>query len=156
MGWIVRNKASIKLVELLEPVVTALGYELYGIEYQLQGRHSLLRIYIDTEQGIAIEDCERVSHQVSGVLDVEDPIQGAYTLEVSSPGMDRPLFKPEHFERYAGSLIKIVTQAPINGQRKFSGRLVGLREQDIVLALEAGELVVPYDSVDKANIIPEF
>lgn len=151
-----RNKASIKLVELLEPVVTALGYELYGIEYQLQGRHSLLRIYIDTEQGIAIEDCERVSHQVSGVLDVEDPIQGAYTLEVSSPGMDRPLFKPEHFERYAGSLIKIVTQAPINGQRKFSGRLVGLREQDIVLALEAGELVVPYDSVDKANIIPEF
>lgn len=151
-----RNKASIKLVELLEPVVTALGYELYGIEYQLQGRHSLLRIYIDTEQGIAIEDCERVSHQVSGVLDVEDPIQGAYTLEVSSPGMDRPLFKPEHFERYAGSLIKIVTQAPINGQRKFSGRLVGLREQDVVLALEAGELVVPYDSVDKANIIPEF
>lgn len=151
-----RNKVSIKVTELLEPVVTAMGYELVGVEYLAQGRHSLLRLYIDSENGVTLDDCERVSHQSSGVLDVEDPIAGVYNLEVSSPGLDRPLMKLEHFQRFVGHKIKLVAQAPINGQRRFTGLLSAVRDQDVVLEVDGIEVVIPFDAVDKANIIPEF
>lgn len=150
------RQASGKIYELLEPVVTGLGYELVGIEHISQGRHSLLRIYIDVERGVTVDDCEKVSHQVSGVLDVEDPIKGAYHLEVSSPGLDRPLFTAEHFARFAGHKVKVQLRSPINGRRKFSGEIRGVGEGAVRIEIEEGEVSLPLDAIEKANLIPEF
>ena len=104
-----------QLQALLAPVVEALGYECWGVEFLSQGRHSLLRVYIDHANGVLVGDCEKVSRQISGVLDVEDPISSEYTLEVSSPGMDRPLFTLEQFARHAGELVKSKLRSPFEG-----------------------------------------
>nr|WP_251702194.1 ribosome maturation factor RimP [Pseudomonas boanensis] len=141
---------------LLAPVVEALGYQCWGIEFLSQGRHSLLRIYIDHENGILVEDCEKVSRQISGVLDVEDPISSEYTLEVSSPGMDRPLFTIEQFAAHAGELVKIKLRSPYEGRRNFQGLLRGVEDQDVVVLVDDHEYLLPIDSIDKANIIPRF
>ncbi|AMO78793.1 ribosome maturation factor RimP [Pseudomonas citronellolis] len=145
-----------QLQALLAPVVEALGYECWGLEFLSQGRHSLLRVYIDKADGILIEDCETVSRQVSGVLDVEDPISGEYTLEVSSPGMDRPLFTLEQFARYVGEQVKIKLRVPFERRRNFQGVLRGVEEQDVVVLVDDHEYLLPIDSIDKANIIPRF
>lgn len=145
-----------QLQALLAPVVEALGYECWGLEFLSQGRHSLLRVYIDKVDGILIEDCETVSRQVSGVLDVEDPISGEYTLEVSSPGMDRPLFTLEQFARYVGEQVKIKLRVPFERRRNFQGVLRGVEEQDVVVLVDDHEYLLPIDSIDKANIIPRF
>ncbi|MFZ5959902.1 ribosome maturation factor RimP [Pseudomonas sp. QL9] len=145
-----------QLQALLAPVVEALGYECWGLEFISQGRHSLLRVYIDRPEGILIEDCETVSRQVSGVLDVEDPISGEYTLEVSSPGMDRPLFTLEQFARYVGEQVKIRLRIPFERRRNFQGVLRGVEEQDVVVLVDDHEYLLPIDSIDKANIIPRF
>lgn len=144
------------LNELLEPVVSGLGYELVGIEYLPQGRRSLLRIYIDQEKGIAVEDCEAVSRQVSAVMDVEDPIKGEYTLEVSSPGLDRPLFIEAHYKRFIGEKAKIRLHSPINGQRKFMGVLVDAVDGKILLSVEGNTIELPLDEIEKANLVPDF
>ncbi|BAN50645.1 ribosome maturation factor RimP [Metapseudomonas resinovorans] len=145
-----------QLQALLAPVVEALGYQCWGIEFLSQGRHSLLRIYIDHENGILVEDCEKVSRQISGVLDVEDPIANEYTLEVSSPGMDRPLFTLEQFAVHAGELVKIKLRSPFEGRRNFQGLLRGVEEQDVVVLIEDREFLLPIELIDKANIIPRF
>ncbi|GFM57438.1 ribosome maturation factor RimP [Pseudomonas cichorii] len=145
-----------QLQALLAPVVEALGYQCWGIEFLSQGRHSLLRIYIDKEGGVLVEDCEIVSRQVSGVLDVEDPISAEYTLEVSSPGMDRPLFTLEQFALHAGEQVKIKLRSPFDGRRNFQGLLRGVEEQDVVVHVEDHEYLLPIDLIDKANIIPTF
>lgn len=140
---------------LLEPSVQGLGYELVGVEYMPQGRHSLLRVYIDRPNGITVEDCEKVSRQVSAVLDVEDPIRGHYLLEVSSPGLDRPLFKAQDFNRYAGQQAKIRLRAPHDGRRNFSGTLRGLTDEKVVVEMEGVEFLLPFDLIEKANLIPD-
>ncbi|BBP85543.1 MULTISPECIES: ribosome maturation factor RimP [Pseudomonas] len=145
-----------QLQALLAPVVEALGYQCWGVEFLSQGRHSLLRVYIDHENGIQVDDCEKVSRQVSGVLDVEDPIPSEYTLEVSSPGMDRPLFSLEQFAAHAGELVKIKLRSPYDGRRNFQGLLRGVEEQDVVVLVEDHEYLLPIDLIDKANIIPRF
>lgn len=145
-----------QLQALLAPVVEALGYTCWGIEYISQGRHSLLRIFIDKEEGVLVEDCEIVSRQVSSVLDVEDPIAVEYTLEVSSPGMDRPLFTLEQFAKHAGEQVKIKLRIPFEGRRNFQGLLRGVEEQDVVVQVDDHEFLLPIDSIDKANIIPSF
>ncbi|GLZ88123.1 ribosome maturation factor RimP [Pseudomonas sp. BN414] len=145
-----------QLQALLAPVVEALGYQCWGIEFLSQGRHSLLRIYIDHENGILVDDCEKVSRQISGVLDVEDPISNEYTLEVSSPGMDRPLFTLEQFAAHAGELVKIKLRSPFEGRRNFQGLLRGVEEQDVVVLIEDREFLLPIELIDKANIIPRF
>ncbi len=145
-----------QLQALLAPVVEALGYECWGLEYISQGRHSVLRIYIDHADGVLVEDCEKVSRQVSGVLDVEDPISNEYTLEVSSPGMDRPLFTLEQFAKHAGELVKIKLRSPYEGRRNFQGPLRGVEEQDVVVLVDDHEYLLPIDLIDKANIIPRF
>ena len=145
------------LKALLAPAVTSLGFELWGIEYLVRGRHRLLRVYIDREEGITVDDCAAVSHQVSGVLDVEDPIPGEYTLEVSSPGLDRVLFEPEQYARYTGSLLVVRTQAPVGGRRRFRGRLESVDGDGFVLALEdGGKQALAFADVDKAQVEPEF
>ncbi|HHH9625287.1 ribosome maturation factor RimP [Pseudomonas paraeruginosa] len=145
-----------QLQALLAPVVEALGYECWGVEFIFQGRHSVLRVYIDRPEGILIDDCEAVSRQVSGILDVEDPISGEYTLEVSSPGMDRPLFTLEQFAKHAGEQVKIRLRSPYEGRRNYQGILRGVEEQDVVVLVDDHEYLLPIDSIDKANIIPRF
>jgi ribosome maturation factor RimP len=145
-----------QLQALLAPVVEALGYQCWGIEFISQGRHSLLRVYIDHPDGILIDDCEKVSRQVSGVLDVEDPVSGEYTLEVSSPGMDRPLFTLEQFAAHVGAQVKIRLRSPYEGRRNFQGVLRGIEEQDVVVQVDNHEYLLPIESIDKANIIPCF
>lgn len=145
-----------QLQALLSPVVEALGYECWGIEFFSQGRHSLLRVFIDHANGILLEDCEKVSRQLSGVLDVEDPISAEYTLEVSSPGMDRPLFTLEQFSRYAGEQVKVKLRSPFEGRRNFQGLLRGIEDQDVVVLVDDHEYLLPIDMIDKANITPRF
>lgn len=145
-----------QLQALLAPVVEALGYQCWGVEFISQGRHSLLRIYIDHADGILIDDCEKVSRQISAVLDVEDPVSGEYTLEVSSPGMDRPLFTLEQFAAHAGEQVKIRLRSPYEGRRNFQGVLRGVEEQDVIVQVEDHEYLLPIESIDKANIIPRF
>ncbi|MFW5824993.1 MAG: ribosome maturation factor RimP [Marinobacter sp.] len=145
------------LEQILRPVVEGLGYEYWGVEFRSQGRHSLLRLYIDDqENGISVEDCEKVSRQVSGVMDVEDPIQNEYTLEVSSPGMDRPLFTLEQFEAWAGHQVNIRLRMAFEGRRRFQGILKGTEDGDVVVVVDDHEYLLPFESIDKANIVPVF
>lgn len=143
-----------QLVELLQPVVEAMGYEFWGLEYIAKGKDSVLRIFIDGESGVNVDDCAAVSRQVSGVMDVEDPITSEYNLEVSSPGLDRPLFTLEHFERYVGEFVDIKLRYAFEGRRKFKGKLVGIEDgEDIVVHVDNHEYLLPIDSIDKANLI---
>lgn len=150
--------ASDKLTELVAPAVEAMGYELVGVEYLHNGRSGggLLRIYIDDPDGITLDDCSRVSHQVSGILDVEDPIQENYSLEVSSPGLDRPLFGRRDFQRFAGSRVTLKMRTKVSGQRHFKGELQGIEEDDVLLAVDNGIIRLPLDQIDKARLVPEF
>ncbi|MEX2353266.1 MAG: ribosome maturation factor RimP [Gammaproteobacteria bacterium] len=149
-------KQNKQLVELVEPVVSAMGCELVGIEHLRQGRYSLLRIYIDKVDGITLADCEKVSHQVTGVLDVEDPIQGAYNLEVSSPGLDRPLFTLQQFGRYTGKLAKLGLGTKLEGRRKLSGRIIEAGTDYVLMDVEGTQYKVPADSIDNARLVPEM
>jgi len=144
------------LDEMIRPVVEGLGFEFWGMEFVSQGKHSVLRVFIDSENGIMLEDCEVVSRQVSGVMDVEDPIAGEYALEVSSPGMDRPLYTLDQFGRYAGHKVSLRLRMPFDGRRKFEGVLKGIEGSDVVIVVEDNEYLFPVDSIDKANVVPQF
>ncbi len=147
----------LQLGDMLEPGITSMGYELVGVEFQTGGKGGgLLRVYIDSEAGITAEDCQKVSYQVSGVLDVEDPIPGHFTLEISSPGLDRMLFRKQDFERFAGQLIKLRTAYPIEGQRKFKGRLLGLQGENVVFEQDDMEISLPFDQIEQARLVPEY
>ncbi|MGZ4994115.1 MAG: ribosome maturation factor RimP [Methylobacter sp.] len=150
------KQAPEHLVNLIEPIVEGLGYECVGIEYNPHPKHGLLRIYIESDNGILVEDCSKVSHQVSGVMDVEDPIQGNYHLEISSPGEDRPFFKVSQFERYVGSTVLVNLFKAIDGRRKITG-LIEKVEGDII-TLKDGEQVfeVPFVAMSKARLVPEY
>jgi len=141
---------------LVRSAVEALGYELVGVEYLPQGRHSLLRVYIDQEAGITLEDCERVSRQVSAVLEVEDPIKGQYTLEISSPGLDRPLFELEHYQRFADNPVSLRLFESRDGRRKFKGWLRGVRDGGIVVEIDGEEQIFSPAEIEKAHLIPEW
>lgn len=146
-----------KLEDLLRPVVEGLGYEFWGLEFRSQGRQSLLRVFIeDAVEGISVDDCERVSRQASGVLDVEDPIQNEYTLEVSSPGMDRPLFHPEQYAGFAGHQVNIRLRMAFEGRRRFQGLLKGMEDGDVVVVVDDHEYLLPFESIERANIVPVF
>ena len=142
--------------EMLEPGIRSMGYELVGVEYQGGAGGGLLRVYIDSEDGISADDCQKVSYQVSGVLDVKDPIPGHYTLEISSPGLDRLLFRLQDFERFAGQLARVRMSRPIDGQRKFKGRLRGLDGDNVVIEQEGQEICLPFDEIEQARLVPEF
>ena len=145
-----------RLEELVGPVAESLGCELWGLELHMQGKHSLLRIYIDKADGIHLEDCERVSRQVSSVMDVEDPINGHYLLEVSSPGADRALYKIEHYKAYVGQKVSLKLRVGFEGRKKFTGLLKGVEGSEVVLEVDDDEYLLPYELIDKANIIPTY
>ncbi|MEQ8409265.1 MAG: ribosome maturation factor RimP [Gammaproteobacteria bacterium] len=147
-------KSSVALItELVQPTIEALGLQLWGIEHLSQGKFSLLRIYIESDEGILIEDCEKVSRQVSALLDVEDPITGEYTLEVSSPGIDRPLFALEQFQQYIGETVNIKTRGPVNGRRKFKGTIAAIEDESVVVQIDGEDYTVSHGEIDKAVLV---
>ncbi len=139
----------------LETLLVSMGYDYIGAEILPMNGSKVFRIFIDTPTGVSVEDCSKVSRQVSAMMDVEDPFQSRYSLEVSSPGIDRPLFELKHFEQHVGSQVKIRLQSPINQQRQFKGILKQVVGESIHLLVEGSEkeVVLPYAAVDKANII---
>ena len=140
---------------MLEPVVTALGYELLGIEQLGKGRETRLRLYIDSEAGITLDDCALVSEQVTGILDVNDPIKGSYNLEISSPGFDRPLFTLEHFRRYIGQKVRLQLQQKIAGRRKITGEIITVDKDSVEVSMEGSVYRVTADNIEKARLVPD-
>ena len=141
---------------MLRPAVEEVGKELLGVEFVSAGKHSILRLFIDHENGINVDDCAEVSHQVSALLDVEDPISTEYSLEVSSPGLDRPLFEKPHFEAVVGETIEVRLGLPMNGRRKFKGLLEAVENDLLVVVVDGEHYELAISNVDKANLVPNF
>ncbi len=144
------------LVGLIEPVVSAMDLELWGVEFFAGRKTSVLRVFIDREDGVGVEDCARVSRQISALFDVEDPINGEYTLEVSSPGLSRPLYSLTQYGQYVGEIIDLQLRFPFEGRRKFKGELTSVDAEDIVLVVDDHEYIFPFDSIEKAKVVPRF
>ena len=139
---------------MLEPSVEALGYELIELELRTGGRNGLMRLFIDAPEGIGLDDCEAVSRQVSAVLDVEDPIPGHYTLEVSSPGLDRALTKPAHFQRFTGEDVRIKLRTPVDGRRNFRGALRAADEESIEVEVDGQSHTLAIAAIASARLVP--
>ena len=146
-----------RLIALIEPVLAQLGYELVELEYAAGRTSAVVRIFIDQPAGISVDDCERVSRDVAALLDVDDPIPTAYTLEVSSPGVNRRLARPEHYARYVGQRIRVRTVVPLDGRRNFLGELLECTPTDFALRLANGaEVRIAYAAVQRANYEHDF
>lgn len=144
------------LAGLLAPTVEGLGYVLLGVERQRSATGTLVRLYIDSEHGIAVEDCVKVSRQVGDVLEVEEAISGEYTLEVSSPGLDRPLFTPEQYRAYIGAEVKVRLRTLVNGRRRLAGTLVDATEEIVTISIGEERFDVPYNLVERARLDPQW
>ncbi len=144
------------LLPLLRPVIEAMGYDLWGFEYQPRRGNALLRLYIDHPQGITLDDCTRVSRQVSAVLDVDDPIPGQYTLEISSPGLDRLLFEPKQYAAYCGQQVRLLLNTPVAGSRKLLGRLEAVTADQVLVTQDQQQLSIPFSHIDRARLVPDF
>ncbi|WP_105167037.1 ribosome maturation factor RimP [Pseudoalteromonas sp. T1lg23B] len=150
------TKLEQELTAMLEPAVEALGFELLGLEFVQAGRHSTLRVYIEHENGITVDNCADVSRQVSAILDVEDPITNEYDLEVSSPGIDRPLFKQAHYEKAQGEEVRVRTKLPQDGRRNFKGDLVAVSGDMITISVDGAEHLIMLSNIERANIIAKL
>ncbi len=151
------------LWELFEPVVNGMGFDLIEIEHFPNPKHGVLRLFIDKPVGaegetvgVVIEDCSAVSRQISALIDVEDPINGKFNLEVSSPGLDRPLRRLQDFQRFTGAIVKLKTVMPMDGQRNFKGRLLTATEDSVIIETDEEEISLPMSAIDKARIVPEY
>jgi ribosome maturation factor RimP len=172
MGWKLRNRVDRstlnrredQIESLISPAVEASGCELWGLEFQSQGRRSRLRIYIERPEGVTVEDCERVSRDVSDLLDVEDVVPGTYVLEVSSPGMDRVLFKADHYQANLGAVVDVRLNFPFEGRKHIVGVLVGLEEDEVIVrpqeesdeGSDGEEFVLPLENIHRARLVPQF
>jgi len=143
-----------RLIVLIEPLLAHLGYELIELEYGAGRSQGQLRIFIDKPEGIGVEDCERVSREVSALLDVEDPIPSAYSLEVSSPGDDRVLRKREHFDRFVGSRVFVELKAPRDGRRRYTGTLLSVVDEGVELEVDRQKVNLPFAEIGKARLAP--
>ena len=144
-----------EIQKLIEPTIERLGFELTDLEVRLSGQGGLLRLTIDKPDGIDLDDCEKVSHAVSALLDVEDPVPGNYNLEVSSPGLDRKLTKVEHFQRFEGETLKVTMRFPIEGRRRFRGTLVSSDDESIVVEVDGESHSLPLTMIDTARLVPD-
>lgn len=138
---------------MLRPAVEETGKELLGVEFISAGNHSVLRLFIDHENGIDVDDCAEVSRQVGAILDVEDPISSEYSLEVSSPGLDRPLFEKSQFEAVVGETVEAKISMPLNGRRKFKGKLVAVENESLIVMVDNEEYELVISNVDKAHLV---
>lgn len=145
-----------KLTEMLRPAVEETGKELLGVEFISAGNNSVLRLFIDHENGINVDDCAEVSRQVGAILDVEDPISSEYNLEVSSPGIDKPLFEMAHFQTVVGEIVNIRLSMPLNGRRKFKGTLVAIENDILVVDVDGIEYELVINNIDKANLVAQL
>ena len=143
---------------MLGPTIRALGCEVWGVEFRPRGGSALLRVFIDGVDGgdVTLDDCERVSGQVSALLDVEDPIATKYRLEVSSPGLDRLLFRREHYEQSVGEQVDVRLAFPFEGRRRFVGLLAGVEEEDVVVRIDEDEYLLPLSQIRRTRIVPDF
>ncbi|EYU16449.1 MULTISPECIES: ribosome maturation factor RimP [Photorhabdus] len=144
-----------KLTAMISAPVEALGFELVGLEF-IRARVSTLRIYIDSENGITVDDCADVSHQVSAVLDVEDPISVLYNLEISSPGLERPLFTVEHYQRFIGEEVSLVLRIAMQNRRKWLGIIKTVDGEMITVTVDGKDEVFALSNIQKANLVPHF
>ncbi len=145
-----------ELQHKIAPIVMALGYELVGVERLSQrGHNTLLRVYIDHLDGITLDDCQQVSHQVSNLLEGEDPIQGHYSLEISSPGLDRPLFTLEHFKRFVGHKIKVHLSYALEGRSNFTGILQDVQDGNVIILVDKIEYSLSFEDIDKTHIVSD-
>ncbi|MFT6901660.1 MAG: ribosome maturation factor RimP [Colwellia sp.] len=142
-----------KLTDMLRPAVEEVGKELLGIEYISAGNNSVLRLFIDHENGIDVDDCAEVSRQVGAILDVEDPISSEFNLEVSSPGLDRPLFDKPHYKSVIGEIIEVKLSIPLNGRRKFKGRLVAVENDTLIVTVDGEDYDLVLGNIVKANLV---
>jgi ribosome maturation factor RimP len=145
-----------KLTDMLRPAVEETGKNLHGVEFISAGNNSVLRLFIDHENGIDVDDCAEVSRQVGAILDVEDPISSEYNLEVSSPGVDRPLFEKSHFQLVIGETVNIRLSMPINGRRKFKGGLVAIENDTLIVNVDGIDYELLINNIDKANLVAKF
>ena len=148
--------SSQRLNDLLQPLVEELGYEFVGLEYLNNPKQSVLRIYIDGAEGVGLEDCETVSREVAALLDVEDPIKSHYNLEISSPGLDRPLFTLEQFEQFAGEEARVTAFAPVDGRRKFKGVIEGIEGSTIRMTVDGEVVGLEHANIAKARLVPDY
>jgi len=137
-------------------LVEELGYEFVGLDFGSDPKNAALVIYIDKDSGIAVEDCEQVSREVAALLDVEDPIPGHYNLEVSSPGLDRPLFTPEQYRQFTGEVVRISLFAPAEGRRKFKGKILGIDDDKVKVEQDGSEVVLEMSNIAKARLVPDY
>ena len=145
-----------RLTQLLQPLIEDMGYEFVGLDHRSNPKDPVLVVYIDRPGGIAVDDCERVSREVAALLDVEDPIPGHYNLEVSSPGLDRPLFTLEQFQRFSGEEVKLSLFAPVDGRRRFKGRIVGAGDGKVRLEQNGTEVELDMGNIAKARLVPDY
>jgi len=144
------------LRRLLEPGVSAMGFELVDVELAGSHHNPTLRVYIDSPAGVTVDNCADVSRQLSALLDVEDPLPGHYTLEVSSPGLDRPLVKPDDFRRFVGETIKVKMHEPILGRKNFAGRLVEVATDHVVVEVDKEHYDLTFEGMERARLVPRF
>jgi ribosome maturation factor RimP len=146
-----------ELTQLLTPVVADLGLECLGVEYSPSQGNGLVRVYIDAlDRAVTVDDCEAVSRQVSATMDVNDPIAGRYTLEVSSPGLDRPLYAPQQFARFIGAAAKVEVNLAINGRRRFQGPILAVEGEDVVLEQDGTPVRITHANIHKAKLVPQY
>jgi len=145
-----------QVTPVAEELAAELGLEVVDVEYRREGGGWVLRVFIDKPGGVTLDDCQAVSEALSERLDELDPIPNSYSLEVSSPGVERPLKRPADFQRFAGRRVQLRTFAPVDGRRNFQGRLMGLVEGEVVLETDAGQVAIPLDAVAKAHLVAEF
>ncbi len=156
MGKMETGVIKEKIRAMIEPLINDLGMELDDLELNRMQGKALLRVYIEKEEGITLGDCEQVSREIEAVLDVEDPIPYSYVLEVSSPGLDRPLRAPQHFKRFAGSSVRVVTREPLDRQTFFEGVIAAADDESVLLHLPGGrEVTIPYGNISKARLAVE-
>ncbi|MGH8205616.1 MAG: ribosome maturation factor RimP [Steroidobacteraceae bacterium] len=144
-----------QLIALTEPLLGQLGYELVDLEYAPGRMHAVLRVFIDKPQGVGLDDCEQVSHELSALLDVEDPVPTAYTLEVSSPGLDRVLRTRAHFQRFVGARVWVELRAARDGRRRYTGRLESLDAEGVELVVDGAIVRVPFEEISRARLAPQ-
>jgi ribosome maturation factor RimP len=145
-----------KLVAMIEPVLSGLGYELVDLQLALAQGGGRLRLFIDRDAGVSIDDCEQASRAISALLDADDPIPVAYTLEVSTPGLDRVLRTPAHFSRYAEQRVHVELVAPRDGRRRYTGQLLGVVDDGIGLEVDGQKVLLKFSEIDRAHVVPQW